>query len=1051
MDTESIQSHIDLKQKELPILFDGHAVIIGGSIAGVSLAKELAETGKKVALIESRTYLGREITATLRPWLRKEAVEQTGTDIIRKLAADGIEKGEEIALSMDKVKLALEDELFKHGVELLYASYPLATFRKGEKQYVEIGNKSGRQLVCASVVIDATENANLIHPGNRIKEQAKEDKTFRYSIEFYRTEGLSDPDIQVTTASGETHHLKVHQGYLERGHILLEGKFHSSGLHADDPYADRIEDEFQVKKEIFQIAEALLHHHQAFTKAYLSATPFEFQEASGTRTGTAGQQDDNALTLNIFRTANPALWYIGESIANEHIREGLHDPVVSSQTGASLGRLLADKWEEIREDMSKQSTNQEKTQKIENLAGVTVKEQDQPQKGKIYSREMVPGHHIPVLHQADVLVVGGGTSGATAGIVAAREGLDTVLLEMNPGLGGTATYGAVDSYWFGRRVGFNQWITEKVNQVQEKIRHYSPKWNIEAKMHVLRNEAHQAGVQAYFGAVVIGTIMEENRVRGVVAASRWGTFAILAKTVIDATGDGDVAAFAGADYVYGSERDHIVMWYSLAQFAKPGRSQNNFTSAVDVSNITDYTRAILEGRRRKRKRDVHDHGIYVASRETRHVLGEHVLTLTDQLRQRKWDDVINIHFSNHDMKGKNGADWMHLGLIPPNLEIEVPYRVLLPKGLEGIIVTGKAISTTHDGFAAIRMQADLENLGAVSALAAKHAIQENALPSQINIRKLQKRLTAEGLLPEGVEERTISSENYKDSELETLVEQLTGEEPLYMYADMEMEEVHREKIPMVEVCTAGERIVPFLKKALDKAIQLNDTKRQIRLAQALAMYESSYGVPVLVKAIEHELSRYKGLPIRDNAIRHTQLPPDQGAMPDVVYLIYTLGMARDERSIEIWKRIVSQIDSSEESLKDMFTGTFYYVDAVCYGVERLATKECIPILESLYRHENFSNQMRSSRIEADYFKERQAMLDLAIARALARCGDKRGYHILVSYLEDVRALLAEQAHTELKRLTGEDFSKNISEWKSYLAEQREFQKQPILLKLDMEV
>jgi len=69
---------------------------------------------------------------------------------------------------------------------------------------------------------------------------------------------------------------------------------------------------------------------------------------------------------------------------------------------------------------------------------------------------------------ADVLVVGGGTSGATAAITSAREGMSTVLLELNPGLGGTGTLGGVDSYWFGRRVslctparGGNKGVTKR--------------------------------------------------------------------------------------------------------------------------------------------------------------------------------------------------------------------------------------------------------------------------------------------------------------------------------------------------------------------------------------------------------------------------------------------------------------------------------------------------------------------------------------------------------------------------------------------------------------
>ena len=90
-------------------------------------------------------------------------------------------------------------------------------------------------------------------------------------------------------------------------------------------------------------------------------------------------------------------------------------------------------------------------------------------------------HGAPVLKKANVLVVGGGSSGASASITAGFEGMDTVLVELNPGLGGTGTYGGVDSYWFGRRGGYAARIHEAVQQVQSSIGYRGHKWNIEAK------------------------------------------------------------------------------------------------------------------------------------------------------------------------------------------------------------------------------------------------------------------------------------------------------------------------------------------------------------------------------------------------------------------------------------------------------------------------------------------------------------------------------------------------------------------------------------------
>ena len=82
--------------------------------------------------------------------------------------------------------------------------------------------------------------------------------------------------------------------------------------------------------------------------------------------------------------------------------------------------------------------------------------------------------------------------------------------------------------------------------------------------------------------------------------------------------------------------------------------------------------------------------------------------------------------------------------------------MLLPKGLDGILVAGKAVSATHDALPAIRMQSDLENLGAVCALAAVQAVGCCRSPREIDIKLLQQRLGKEGLIPEDAVTRKLS-------------------------------------------------------------------------------------------------------------------------------------------------------------------------------------------------------------------------------------------------------------------------------------------------------
>jgi len=417
----------------------------------------------------------------------------------------------------------------------------------------------------------------------------------------------------------------------------------------------------------------------------------------------------------------------------------------------------------------------------------------------------------------------------------------------------------------------------------------------------------------------------------------------------------------------------------------------------------------------------------MASRETRHIRGDTMLTLTDQLVHRRWPDVVNIHYSNHDIKGKSCTDWARMGLVPPNIEVEIPYRVLLPAGLDGILVAGKAISATHDGLPAIRMQADLENLGGVVALAAAQAVRAGGGPREIEIPTLQRRLVESGLLSARILTRTLEPRHYTDDELEALVDSLVGDQALYSYSDMDMGEVYVGSIPIVEICTVGARIIPYLKKALGCATG----HRRVLLAQALAAYGSSAGVPTLLREVEAALSG-DTLPARDSHIRHAGFPPDQDAMPDIVYLIYSLGMARDPRSVPVWARVADRLDPTPEDIRDRVKGTFYYVDAVCVGAERLGDPAALPCLMTLHAYPALRDQVALHGYQSDIFPERQATLELTIARALARCGSPEGVRILAAYLDDCRALLAEHAHTELVAITGLDLGKDARAWQDWV-------------------
>ncbi|MBM7564033.1 FAD-dependent oxidoreductase [Paenibacillus sacheonensis] len=1106
---------LKLERAAVPVLGEADAVVIGGSLAGIACALELAAAGKRVWLIEPRTYMGSELTATLRPWLELPPAGESLPALIGRIldaqrqddeAPDSIRAADSggagyAALHPDRLKLSLEDALEAAGVRFLYASLPVGIERlDGRAAGVVIANKSGRQLIAGPLVVDATETALAASLcGEEVTEyRGGGEARYMRTLEFvgvdvdldevsHSAPGVSKPLIMAVPADigADGGEIRLRQGYRGRGHVYAEFAMTLPSGNTLEAARNR---ELEARRRSMGLAVHLMQREPAFVKAVLSASS---NELSGplpieARPIAAASPERTAETVA------SGVWSLFRAVYLHGATE-LLDPIGAAAEGERLGRALAGagstiagradaviKPGEARAFEGDSAIGEGREQRTDcgtidgaetvhpagsslvpaandafaDVLGASVVHAEETElavripvlggQDAVFPMREVGAMEIPVRAAVDVLVAGGGTSGACAAFTAAGEGVRTALVDLNPGLGGTGTFGGVDSYWFGRKAGYAARIQDAVLARQRELRYKGHKWNIEAKMHALLEQAAGSGVDLFLNVVAFGAVMRGSKVSGAIAATRWGPVSITAGAVIDATGDGDLAAFAGADYVYGSERDHTVMWYSLAQYTAPDKIQNNFTSMVDVSDVLDYTRAILAGRRRGT--GVHDHGSYIATRESRHVKGDVVMKLSDQLLHRRWPDAINVHFSNHDVKGVSGADWVNVGLIPPNLEIEIPYRMLLPEGLDGLLVAGKAVSATHDALPAIRMQADLENLGGAAALAAVQAVRAGVALRAVDIRRLQRRLTDDGLLPEGTSDRTLRPVAYGDEDLERLVASIESDRPLYEYSNMRMNEIHAGPIPFVEICSVGPRIAPFLERALGSAEGL----RRIHLAQALAMIGSNAGVSVLIETILRDLSG-SALPPRTADIMYVQLPPDHGAMPDPAYLMYSLAQAKDKRSAVVWNRAAELLHPEAEDFRDSLKGLYYYIDAVCQGAERLGDPIAIPALQAMRRVPFLRDQQSAQGCQPDYFLERRAMLELAIGRALAACGSAEGYEVLIGYLTDARVLLARQALLQLRRLSGLVFPAAPEQWTAWLAHSRgSLRPKPNDMRLDIE-
>ena len=173
-----------------------------------------------------------------------------------------------------------------------------------------------------------------------------------------------------------------------------------------------------------------------------------------------------------------------------------------------------------------------------------------------------PARDIPVVADVDVLVCGAGPGGFGSAVSAARAGAKTMLIEQTSTLGGIATSGQM-SHWTGESEGpiLDELLDRACdtdrdyNYYGNKIRKGRTLINPEKTRQVMVDMLEEAGVAIQLYTQVASVIMDGKRLCGVITESKSGREAIFAKIVIDATGDGDVAFRAGAEYHKGREQD----------------------------------------------------------------------------------------------------------------------------------------------------------------------------------------------------------------------------------------------------------------------------------------------------------------------------------------------------------------------------------------------------------------------------------------------------------------------------------------------------------------
>ena len=414
------------------------------------------------------------------------------------------------------------------------------------------------------------------------------------------------------------------------------------------------------------------------------------------------------------------------------------------------------------------------------------------------------------LHSTDVLVAGGGPAGIAAAIAASRMGAKVLLIEQMGFFGGMPTAGMVSPFQISSAKG--KYIIQGIfAEVVERLKkegmardgalfgqthiEFDHEW---LKL-VLFDMLKEAGVTFLLHTFVTGAVLQKDVLKGVATQSKSGEVKILAGVTIDCTGDGDVAAHAGAPYEKGRIQDGLMqpmtLNFRLAGVDKsrlPSRDEINavFQSAkkegrvsipretllwfetprpdeihvnssrvlhVDGTKAEDLTRAEDEGRvqmvqlfRLLKEQVAGFENSYIASsgasigiRETRRIKGEYVLTEADVMSGQKFDDQIAVAsypIDIHDPSGP-GLKWQPL---PEGVYYGIPYRCLLPKKVDNLLVAGRPISVDPIAFSSTRVSPTSMALGQAAGIAAALAAKKRVSPRALKVAEIQKALRDQG-------------------------------------------------------------------------------------------------------------------------------------------------------------------------------------------------------------------------------------------------------------------------------------------------------------------
>lgn len=408
----------------------------------------------------------------------------------------------------------------------------------------------------------------------------------------------------------------------------------------------------------------------------------------------------------------------------------------------------------------------------------------------------------------DVVVAGGGPAGIGAAVAAARAGAKTMLLERHGFLGGVGAHGMGMNINQMRPGG--QPRSTIHDMVVDQVLSYGPEagnlvdhaliCNVEYLKVALLDVLDSLGCDFLVHTRVVDAVVRSDRIHQVVVATKQGLARIGAKVFVDATGDADLAYFAGAETMKGREGDGFLSPMTLCfiithvdvdavrAFAESDedcrklieRARGKYPmlpptiifergpfplrNSLVINHAGTKLRGVLDATDPREMTEAEDYsrrqilqivaalrefggpafahvqlaaaGANVGVRETRRVRGLYVLTEEDAMAGRRFDDAVAWRSGYLDI-GFVRWEPMHIH--------DVPYRALVPEKLDGLLVAGRCVSATHVGASSGKSMGNCMATGHAAGRAAALCAERDCLPRDLNVSDLQQALSADGV------------------------------------------------------------------------------------------------------------------------------------------------------------------------------------------------------------------------------------------------------------------------------------------------------------------